>query len=142
MKHRIASKNFILKVMLQRNLQSVVKESSLCQQGWIWQKEIHKQIFHGNCVFCCLRCPGRENLFTSIPDMKLTQAISRESSSFPKLKLTVRNMFKCRSASVCLRNVMSFKDCLAKNIQKLGKGFLTRNVSTALTTMSTSHVAR
>lgn len=76
MKHKIASKNFILKITLQRNLQSVVKKKCFMLVGLDMAKgNTYHQIVN-KCFmvvgFFLVLCPGRKNLFTCIPDMKLT----------------------------------------------------------------------
>lgn len=59
MKNKIASKNFILKITLQRNLQSVAIERNevyVSRAGNGKRKHTlakGKQMFHGGWVFCC-----------------------------------------------------------------------------------------
>lgn len=78
MKNKIASKNFILKITLQRNLQSVAIEKNevyVSRAGNGKRKHTlakSKQMFHGGCFFVVLCCPGRKNLFRCIPYMELT----------------------------------------------------------------------
>lgn len=78
MKNKIASKNFILKITLQRNLQSVAIERNevYVSRAGMAKGNTHLQkvnkCFTGVGFFVVLCCPGRKNLFRCIPDMELT----------------------------------------------------------------------